>query len=269
MVVVIAGFSLTNRLLLYASLLLTPGQAQSAIGSNLPISLGFLAYNWYNQCSWYSAIKNHQLHALSLLPVHFNTMYAITYLGGVTSGNIFLGTMLGLGTAALMIFNTVAAWTSWATNMTEGYHVFQFFFFGWRTLTPGWHKFFLLWQIGDSLLAANCVVAAIVIAIGVTQIDSDDDDDSPWLTFLTYYGGGSVIMSLISWPLILWVELIIARNHIESSTDMVAVWLFVAQIGTLFLPAIFYLTKQASMFCIVKSVSREAVHTLPLVNLNK
>jgi hypothetical protein len=155
MVEVVAGFSVTNRLLLYASLLLTPGQAMSGIGSNLPTNIGFLAYNWYNQYVWYSAIKDHELHALSLLPVHFNLIYTITYLGGVTSGNIFMGLILGFGTAALMIFNTVAAWTSWATNMTEGYNVYQFFFFGWRTLTPGWHKFFLLWQIGDILAVAG------------------------------------------------------------------------------------------------------------------
>src|SRR5260221_13690803 len=110
MVEVTPGFSLTNRLLLYASFLLTPGQAMSGIGSNLPTNIGFLAYNWYNQFVWYNAIKNNQLHALSLLPVHFNTIYAITHLARVSPGNLFLHITLGLGTPALMLFNPVASW---------------------------------------------------------------------------------------------------------------------------------------------------------------
>jgi hypothetical protein len=44
-----------------------------------------------------------------------------------------------------------------------------------------------------------------------------------------------------AWELILWVELIISRNHIESPTDMIAVWLFIAQIVTMVLPGIFRL----------------------------
>jgi len=231
MVEVPAGFSLTNRLLLYASLLLSPPQFMSGIGSNLPTNIGFLAYNWYNQCLWYTAIKNNQLHALSLLPVHFNTIYAFTYLGGVTSGNIFMGVILGFGTAALMIFNTVAAWTSWATNMSEGYNIYEFFFFGWRRLTPGWHKFFLLWQINDTVLAIFCVVSAICLSIAVTRPGYKPDDLLSW-----YIRGFFMVLS--AGFLIMWVELIIFRNHIESPTDMIAVWLFVAQIGTMVLPAI-------------------------------
>jgi len=47
---------------------------------------------------------------------------------------------------------------------------------------------------------------------------------------------GGILVLLISWPLILWVELIVARNNIESETDMVAVWLFVAQVATMLIP---------------------------------
>jgi len=269
MVEVTQGFSLTNRLLLYASFLLTPGQAMSGIGSNLPTNIGFLAYNWYNQCVWYNAIKNNQLHALSLLPVHFNTIYAITYLGGVTSGNLFLGITLGIGTAGLMIFNTVAAWSSWASNMADGYNVYEFFFFGWRRLTPGWHKFFLLWQIGDTILAINCVVLAIAISIFVAKIGTKPEEIPPWWTAYTTYAVGSVAVLFIGWDLILWVELIVSRNHIESSTDMIAVWLFIAQIGTMLMPAIFHYAKEAFGFCIQKRVSSRADNILPLVIVNE
>jgi len=43
------------------------------------------------------------------------------------------------------------------------------------------------------------------------------------------------VLSFI-WPLIMWVELIFARNHIQSDTDMVAVWLFVAQVILMLIP---------------------------------
>ena len=137
---VIQGFSKINRWLLYASFMLAPAQFISGIGNNCPSNLGFLAYNWYTQVSWYRAIKSKQLHALSLIPVHWNTIFAVSYLGGVTSGNIVMGLLLGLGTAGVIVLNNVASWTSWATNQTEGFGVYQFFFFGWRTLNPSWHK---------------------------------------------------------------------------------------------------------------------------------
>ncbi|KAL4769839.1 hypothetical protein BDW60DRAFT_194001 [Aspergillus nidulans var. acristatus] len=44
-------------------------------------------------------------------------------------------------------------------------------------------------------------------------------------------------MLIIAWPLILWVGLIVQRNHIVFKTDMVAVWLFVAQVGTMLIPS--------------------------------
>lgn len=227
----------------------------AGIGSELPLGLGFLAYNWYNQWLFYTAIKTHQLHALSVLPVYLNTLYALTYLGGVTCANVYVGVTLGIGTSALMIFNNVASWKSWATNMTEGYNVYEFFFYGWRRLTPGWHKFFLLWQIGDSMFALVSIMA--VIALVGYVADRDEDDEIPPL-WAVYPLGSLLMLLIIGWPLILWMELIIARNHIESETDMVAVWLFVAQIGTIFFPFIDF-AKDAITSCFRKPVPTEVV----------
>ncbi|KAH0563226.1 hypothetical protein GP486_002212 [Trichoglossum hirsutum] len=232
---IIPGFSLTNRWLLYASFMLAPAQFFSGIGNSCPSNIGFLAYNWYTQITWYRAIRAKQLHALSLLPVHFNMVFAITYLGGVTSGNIVMALLLGFGTAGVIVLNTVAAWISWATNQQEGFGVYQFFFFGWRTLSPGWHKFILVWQISDSILAFICLSAAIALSIGMA--DDDLDGKIPWYSRYPAIPIGAAAMLLIGWPLILWVELIVARNHIESATDMIAVWIFVAQVGTMLIPS--------------------------------
>lgn len=245
---VVAGFSLTNRWLIYASVMLAPAQFASGLGSNLPTNLGFLAYNIYNQIVWYWAVKGQQLHALSLVIVHLNMVYALTYLGGITAGNIFMALFLGLGTASLLVLNTISAWTSWATNQTDGFGVYQFYFFGWRTLDDGWHKFIMVWQIGDSIFAFVGVCAAIVLAIWISLIDDDEfskkriplaDRLSAPLDALRYplIPIGAAIMLLFCWPLILWTELIVARNNIESDIDMIAVWLFVAQVGTMLIPS--------------------------------
>jgi hypothetical protein len=237
--VVYTGFSLLNRWLLYTSFMLSPAQLISGIGSNCPSNLGFLAYNWYTQVQWYRAVQSKQLHALSLLPVHFNMIYLFTYLGGISSGNIPMAILLGLGTAGVMVLNTIAAWTAWATNQPEGFGEFQFFFLGWRTLTPGWHKFFLLWQISDSMMALGCVITALVAAVSLAAPDAKEKlkEKLPWWSRYPAIPVGAVIMMFIGWPLVLWTELIYARNHIESSTDWVAVWLFVAQVVALVLPS--------------------------------
>ena len=234
---VIQGFSLTNRWLLYTSVMLTPAQAIAGIGSNYPTNIGFLAYNWYSQYAWYIAIRQKQLHALSLLPVHLNTIYAFTYLGGITSGNLAMGILLGFGTAGLLILNTTSAWISWATNLPEGFGKYQFFFFGWRTLTPGWHKFILLWQIADTSLAIGAVTFALVVGIALPMKGGEIRLPWEWNRYFAVLWG-SVVALLFVWPLILWAELIVSRNHIESQTDMIAVWLFVAQVVTLLLPEI-------------------------------
>src|SRR4051812_32092244 len=94
---VIPGFSLTNRWLLYTSMMLAPAQFVSGLGSNCPSNIGFLAYNWYTQIQWYQASRSKDMHALSLLPVHFNGIFIFTYLGGISSGNYYMGAILGLG----------------------------------------------------------------------------------------------------------------------------------------------------------------------------
>jgi hypothetical protein len=48
---------------------------------------------------------------------------------------------------------------------------------------------------------------------------------------------GAAAALLVGWPLILWTELIVARNKIESDTDMISVWLFIAQAGAMLMPA--------------------------------
>ncbi|KAL1996937.1 hypothetical protein VTN49DRAFT_7802 [Thermomyces lanuginosus] len=149
------GFSLTNRCLLYASYCLAPAQFMSGIQSHNPANLCFLAFNWYTQIRWYQLMSSKKdIHAISLILPHFNFLYSISYVGGITSGSLFLGIPLGLGTAGVMILNTVAAWKAWALHQSPGYGTYRFFFFGWRTLTECWHReLFLPWQILDSVLA--------------------------------------------------------------------------------------------------------------------
>jgi len=233
MVQVIAGFSLTNRWLLYSSFMLSPAQALSGVGSNCPSNIGFLAYNWYTQVLWYKAVKARELHALSLLPVHFNLLYCLTYLGGVTSGNLYMGLLLGFCTSGVMALNSAAAWTSWITNQPEGFGTYQFFFFGWRTLSPGWHKFFLLWQIGDTMAAVAFTMSAILVSITVAKRAKKP----LWWSKYAAIIPGAVLTLVIGWPLILWTELIVSRNHIESDTDMVAVYLFIAQVVAMLVPS--------------------------------
>lgn len=217
--------------------MLAPAQFTSGLNNNMPTNIGFLGYNCYTQVQWYRAVKAKQLHALSLLPVHFNFLYAITYIGGVTSGNIYMGLALGLGTAGVAVLNCISAWTSWAINQPEGYGVYQFFFFGWRTLTPSWHTFILLWQIGDSILALNCIISSLYLSIS-TPLKSADGGKKPWYltTYPMIFVGAAGIM-LCGWPLVLWTELIVARNHIKSETDWIAVWLFIAQVGAMLIPS--------------------------------
>ncbi|KAH7138627.1 hypothetical protein B0J11DRAFT_20923 [Dendryphion nanum] len=232
---VVQGFSKTNRWLLYTSMMLAPAQGASGIGSNCPSNIGFLAYNWYTQIIWYRAVRSKELHALSLVPVHINMTFALSYLGGVTSGNIWVGILLGLGTIGVIILNSVSAWISYATNQVEGYGQWQFFFFGWRTLTVGWHKFFLVWQIGDVCFALACSIAAIAIPIAISK--SDTCQKASWWLRYPIIPLGAVIMLFIGAPLIVWMELIVSRNNIESETDWVAVYVFAAQVATMMLPS--------------------------------
>jgi hypothetical protein len=242
-VTVVQGFSLINRLLLYASVLLAPAQFVSGLKNNCPSNIGFLAYNVYNQIVWYQAVKAKELHALALILPHFNLIYALSYLGGISSGNITMGGALGLGTMAVLGLNTAVSWISWMTNQPEGFYKYRFFFFGWRTLKPTWHKFFLVWEIADTLAAFSLGITALFggFMIPADDIcgDGDDDDKSPWSRWLCTLAAipiGAAVMLLYSWPNILWTELVVSSNNIESPTDWIAVWLFVAQTVAMIIP---------------------------------
>ncbi|KAF9053266.1 hypothetical protein BJ165DRAFT_1446512 [Panaeolus papilionaceus] len=236
--VVIPGFSPTNRWLLYTSLMFAPAQALGGLGSNSPVNIGFLAYNIYQQYTWYIATKDRNLHALSLLPVHLNFIYSVTYLGGVPSGNIFLGVISALGTSSLIVINTITAWISVKTNLPEGDGIYQFFFFGWRRLTKGWRIFFLLWQVGDTLLTVNTVIIAFIGGIMIPlTVDKEKLDRTKFKLYRdTAVLWGSVVVLVSFWPLILWMELIVKRNNIVSETDMIAVYLFIAQAVLMVVP---------------------------------
>jgi len=237
---IVQGFSLLNRWLLYTSLMIVPAQFLSGWKSNCPSNIGFLAYNVYTQVQWYQAVRSNQMHALSMLLVHYNTVCAFTYWGGITSGNYFMAAILGLGSASLIILNNVSGWISWITNQPEGFGVYRFFFFGWRTLTPGWHKFLLVWQISDSMESVTFAIIAIGGAFYSTLVakDSDSESDKPrWWWRYPMIPIGAAIMLFVSWPLILWMELLVHGNNIESATDWVAVWLFIVQIVTMIVPS--------------------------------
>lgn len=230
---VLPGFSLTNRCLLYTSSVLAIPQMQAGLESHIPINIGFLAYNWYNQIVWYNGIKAKQLHALCLLLPHINHTLTLTYFGGVTAADGYTIALLLLGTLGLVLLNTVAAWTSWATNQREGFGVYEFFFFGWRTLGPHWHIFFLLWQISCTIEVIVLVTMAFdMIIVQVKAQRKTDLKPQAWCEIYPYFLTEAIWVGL----LILWTELIVARNHIESATDWIAVWLFVAQVGALLIP---------------------------------
>jgi hypothetical protein len=233
--VVLAGFSVTNRWLLYTSIMLTPAQLFSGLGSSSPSNIGFLAFNWYNQWVWYSAIKAHEIHALSLCPFLLNLVYAITYLGGLSSGNIFITIILGLGTAGLMMFNLACAWISWKDVLPDGYGVYQFFFFGWRTLSPGWRKFICVGNVFDTLVDIVALGLIFVVA-GWSLTAEEDDDDLSSLMRYPLIGVGPPLALLLTWPAILWIELIVHRNNIVSETDWISVYLFIAQVVLMIIP---------------------------------
>lgn len=234
---VLPGFSLTNRCLLYTSSVLALPQLIAGLETHIPINIGFLAYNWYNQIAWYNGVKAKQLDALCLTLPHLNLTFALTYLGGITAANFYTGVLLTLGTLGLLVLNTVSAWESWATNQSEGFGVYQFFFFGWRTLGPGWHKFFLLWQIGDTMFVLILVTLAIIFIILMATGKAETNYTPPaWYDKYVAIVTGAAFCPFWIGELIVWVELTVARNHIESATDWIAVWLFVAQVGTLLIP---------------------------------
>ncbi|PPR00506.1 hypothetical protein CVT24_005527 [Panaeolus cyanescens] len=236
---VMPGFSQANRIVMYASLLLTPAQAIAGMGSRAPFNLGFLAYNMYQQYLWYTAAKSKELHALSLLPTYLNLIYSFTYLGGVPSANIFVGMLAALGTAAMMMMNIITGWVSLKTNLPEGEGVYIFYFFGWRTLTKSWMKFLVAWQVFDTLIALAMIGVTVVLGYWIPKhVCADDSDPFEKHKFLVrkklyplvvILVGPPVLLVLVGWELILFMELLVNKNNIESETDMVSIYLFIVQ----------------------------------------
>ncbi|TEB21386.1 hypothetical protein FA13DRAFT_1741961 [Coprinellus micaceus] len=137
--------------------------------------------------------------------------------------------------------NTITAWISLKTNLPEGDGVYQFFFFGWRTLTKKWRVLFLLWEISNTIESVIMTIAVMYTALTTPgQYDEEATEEKNFKVLrATAIFWGSVVMLVIIWPCILWMELIVKRNNIVSETDMISVYLFVAQVGTMVLPALF------------------------------
>ena len=236
----VPGFSLTNRWLLYTSIMLAPAQFVSGIHSNCVSNVGFLAYNYYTQIMWYRFARAKQLHALSLIVPHFNTIYLVSYLGGLSSGSIAMALVLSLGTSGVILLNLAASWVSFTTNLAEGFGTYKFFFFGWRTLNSRWYKFFLAWEIFDTMGTVGCVISAFAIAISVAGFSEEtgkEVDRIGWRAKYLTIPIGAAGMLCGCWPLILWTELIVQHNKIVSETDKVAIALFGAQVAAMLLPS--------------------------------
>jgi hypothetical protein len=231
--VVAQGFSRTNRWLIYTSMMLSPAQFLAGVGSQVPFGLGFLGYNLWTQVLWYRAIRAKQLHALSLSTPAFSFFFCVTYCAGLPSGNPIISVINTLGTIALLILNDVSVWTSWVTNMPEGFGEYRFFFFGWRTLGPGWHRFFQAGQVFSSIE----ILVIIFGALSFMQPVNSREDAAERLTkrySMILVGAAGTLIAI--WPLIMWTELIVAHNHIESATDYISVWLFIAQVVAMLIP---------------------------------
>lgn len=234
---VVNGFSELNRALMYLSAILAPAQAMAGIGHSGISSLGFLAYNYYTQIVWYRAARDGSLSALALVAVHANTTLAIAYLGGIFSANRTMAALLSLGAMGVLWLNNATAWVSWKTGQEAGFDEWQFFFFGWRKLTYGWHMFLMVWQISNSLesFALSVVIASIAIWMIAGKKDEVKKKFQWWHRFPAVLVGGAM-MTFVVFPYIIWIELIIRRNHIESETDWAAVYVFIGQVALLFLP---------------------------------
>lgn len=234
---VVQGFSNLNRAIMYLSAILAPTQAIASIGHTGVSNLGFLAYNYYTQVVWYRAVTNHELHSLALVLVHANTTLALAYIGGIFSGNRVMSVLLSLGAMGVMWLNCATAWISWKTGQEEGYGKWQFFFFGWRTLTEGWHKFLLVWQISNSFEAFGLSLLCIGMAVrSFTKTRQENKKSFKWWHRGIAIPVGGLLMTLFMFPYILWMELLIRRNKVISDTDWVAVYVFIAQVALMLLP---------------------------------
>ncbi|TEB28327.1 hypothetical protein FA13DRAFT_1755853 [Coprinellus micaceus] len=224
---ILPGFSLANRWIFYTSTMLAPAQALAGFGSNWPSNIGLLAYNIYQQ-----------LHALSLVPVYLNMMLPITYAGGVPAGNRLMVSLLCVATIGLIITSTLTAWVSWRSNLPEGDGEYQFPFFGSRTLNKGWRMLFLVWGICNTLSSLGMIISVK---------PEEDEGLFGWVKkkiFLlraTAICWGAVGILILVWPFIYWMESIVKWNRIVSDTDMISVYLFVAQVVVMIVPTVFHI----------------------------
>lgn len=236
-VVVLAGFSLLNRVLLYASMFTAPASFIHGLGSNEPINAGFLTYTVYQQYLFCVASKHKQLHALSMLPPYLNTIYAITYFGGLSTENSVLSFVMCIGTIAALIINNITTWMAFLMNITEGYGVYRFWFLGWRTLSHQWHTFFLMWAMFDSFATVAYIGVSIYLATVALKWSKDAGDDKQFRRWedRSLLSGSVIVFCLFA----AWTELIVYSNHIVSATDWVSVHLFILQIVLTAFPSIY------------------------------
>jgi hypothetical protein len=236
-----SGFSSLNRALMYLSALLAPAQAASSIGHTGLTHLGFLAYNWYTAIIWFRAASRNDLGPVWLATVHASTTFALVYIGGIFSKYGVISGLLGMSAIALLWMNNTAAWISWNTGRGAGFEEWEFFFFGWRRLSEGWHLFLLVWQIFNSLEALAMSIVYIVLSLGYSESSDQHSEGKTvkpvkwWYTLAAIPVGGSA-MVLIVCPYTVWMELIVQRNKVQSDTDWVAVSLFVAQVVFMLMP---------------------------------
>lgn len=108
--------------------MLTSAQYIGGLGNNIPANFDFFVYNWYIQIQWYHAVNVKAIRSFFLINP-FNFMYVFSYAGGISSGNIFMSILLGLGTVGVLLLNTIAVWMSWATKQPEGFGEYQFLLF--------------------------------------------------------------------------------------------------------------------------------------------
>ena len=140
--------------------------------------------------------------------------------------------------------NTLTAWESWRRAQPQGFGQYQFYLFGWRTLSRFWHKFLFVWQIADAIITVIFILLALVLTIWGLKSPYSKKKFDVSKQFrkrhhkLAAIPIGAAIMLLFFWPLIVWAELIVARNHIDSATDWVAVGLFIAQVASMFVPSL-------------------------------
>ncbi|KAF6744606.1 hypothetical protein DFP72DRAFT_1018729 [Ephemerocybe angulata] len=247
---VVAGFSLTNRLLIYFNFLLAPAHLLAGGEITLPeklrylryfpSNLGFLAYDCYQQVLWYKAINTEEIHALSLVIAYLNAMYAITYLAGLSAANHLYFSLQALGVAGMLTINAISGWINCTQNLPKGDGVYRFWFFGWRRLSEGWRGLAIFIQVLITLGSLILAIVVIILARRHSQFMGKyaKEQGEPWGKWWRI--GAIALLTLIvlifGWPLALWMELVVLKNGLVSETDWVAVYLFIAQVVMMIIP---------------------------------